>query len=144
VGPDETLLGAPPTARALFHVAFWIPLMICTYLALAPDLPQSLIMQADDALLHGAAFTYLSLALVLLSLGSRFERRMYLRTVLVMLGYGVLLELLQGSIPQRTAELSDLLADCAGIGVGLLLSRLAARAVHRRVCALSGQVGLFR
>ncbi len=109
---------------ALFRTGFWVPLMACTYLALVPEPPEHPVFRLSDVLLHGLAFAYLSLALMLAYPGgaaSRHDPR--LRTFVLMLGYGLFLELVQALVPERSAELKDLLVDVAGILTGLVLAR---------------------
>ena len=118
-------------AATLLLVAFWLPLAICTYLALHPSPPDA-VFRLSDVLLHGFAFTYLTLALAL-----AHQHRHWLLPGLWMLGYGVLIELLQSFETARSAEAGDVLVDLAGIGLGLLaygwmgafLRRLAERVV---------------
>ena len=101
-------------AAWLLLAAFWLPLAVCTYLALHPSPPDA-VFRLSDVLLHGFAFTYLTLALAL-----AHGHRHRLLPGLWMLGYGVLIELLQSFETSRSAEVGDLLVDVAGIGLGLL------------------------
>jgi VanZ family protein len=101
----------------LLGLAFWIPLAVCTYLAFDPSPPQS-VFRISEVVLHGFAFTYLTLALEL-----AHRQRHWLAAALWMLGYGLFIETVQAFEPQRAAEFKDLLVDTAGIGAGLLLSR---------------------
>jgi len=122
----------------LFQLGFWVPLLICTYLALVPEPPDNPVFRLSDIILHAAAFTYLSLALVLAQFGGSLDRgRLYLRTFLFMLGYGVFLELAQSLVPERSPEIKDLLVDLGGIGAGLALAGLLAPTIHRLVQALA-------
>lgn len=129
------------------RLGFWIPLLICTWLALIPEPPDNPVFRMSDEILHGAAFTYLTFAFVLMmtvsaaspaeSAGYGISRRTAIQTLLAMLGYGIFLELAQSLIPQRHAELKDLLVDLAGIGVGLLLAALLAGWAASLLCYLS-------
>ncbi len=122
--------------RALFQVAFWVPLALCTYLALLPELPDSPVFLVSDVTLHSVAFTYLAFALLLAQCTRRLgegetpqwegrpRREHYFSTFGLMLAYGVFIELVQSFVPERSAELKDLLVDLVGILVGLLLGRL--------------------
>lgn len=120
-------------ASFLLQLAFWGPLLFCTYLALVPDPPDNPVFRLGDVVLHGAAFTYLTFALVLVLLrreapaSGPFPGRVSLISAAAMLGYGLLLELAQSFIPERTAELKDVLVDLAGILMGLVLARVLAR-----------------
>ena len=93
---------------------FWLPLGVCTYLALTPSPPDP-VYRISDVVLHWAAFTYLTFALSLAHPTARG-----LVPGVWMLGYGLLLELLQSFEP---AELKDLLVDGLGICAGLLAAR---------------------
>jgi VanZ family protein len=57
-----------------------------------------------------------------------------------MFGYGLFLEVVQGFIPERTAEMKDLMVDVAGITVGLMLAALFARPVAGLVRFLADRV----
>ncbi len=141
MGVDGTL---PPgrsvtVARVALQVAFWVPLAICTWLALIPEPPDNPIFRLSDVILHSAAFTYLSLALVLARLhGNRTPS--YLSTAVFMICYGVLIEVVQGFIPERSSELKDLLVDSVGIALGLLLARWLARPVYDGMLRLSARL----
>ncbi|MDZ7668496.1 MAG: VanZ family protein [Gammaproteobacteria bacterium] len=100
-------------ARVSLHLAFWVPLAACTYLALTPS-PPTAVFRVSDIILHAFAFTYLTFALGLAMRAPRLGL-----VGLVMLGYGAFIELAQSLEPARHAELKDLLVDAAGIAVGL-------------------------
>ncbi len=123
-------------AATLLLVAFWLPLAICTYLALHPSPPDA-VFRLSDVLLHGFAFTYLTLAL-----GLAHQHRHWLLPGLWMLGYGVLIELLQSFEAARSAEAGDVLVDIVGIGLGLLahgwMGAFLRRSVERVVSAVIG------
>ena len=140
------------TVRVLCQVAFWAPLALCTYLALVPEPPDNPVFRLSDVILHAAAFTYLSFALLLaqsarpvprnaaLAGNERPRGELYFSTFGLMLAYGVFLELVQAFVPERSAELKDLFVDAIGIAVGLLLARFLAvpllRAAQRIVAWL--------
>ena len=104
--------------RALRRVGFWLPLIICTWLALADELPKSA-PKVSDVPLHLFAFVYLSAALSFAHL-----RVQWWWVALLMMGYGGMIELIQSWLPHRDAEWKDFLVDLVGIGVGLLSYRL--------------------
>ena len=116
----------------LFQSAFWIPLGATTYLALTAVLPEHPIFELSDVILHGAAFSYLTAALVLAQQREDVpsRARIYLVTFVFMTAYGVFLELAQSQIPERTADLGDLFVDALGIGVGLGVAAVSAEPVH--------------
>jgi VanZ family protein len=106
---------ADTAARASLQIAFWIPLAICTWLALTPSPPDA-ISRFSDVLLHAFAFTYLTFALGLAWPGLR------LRWVAGwMLAFGVGIEIAQSFEAARVASLKDVVVDAAGIAAGLLL-----------------------
>jgi VanZ family protein len=94
---------------------FWIPLAICTWLALTPSPPEA-VGHFSDVSLHAFAFTYLTFALGLAL------PRLRLRWIATwMLAYGIGIEVAQSFEPARVASLKDVLVDAAGIAIGLLL-----------------------
>jgi VanZ family protein len=108
---------ADVATRASLQAAFWIPLGICTWLALTPAPPDA-IENVSDVALHAFAFTYLAFALGLAM------PRLRLRWIAVALfGYGAGLEVLQGLGSARVASFQDLVVDVLGITLGLLLLR---------------------
>ena len=110
-------------ARALLILAFWLPWVLCTYLAFTPGPPEAL-FRVSDILLHGFAFSYLTFAL-----GLAHRRKDRLWAAAWMVAYGAAIELVQYFELGRSAELKDLLVDVAGIGVGAVALQLfAARA----------------
>lgn len=126
--------------RLLFGAGFWIPLAVCTYLALVPDPPDLPVFRLGDVVLHAAAFSYLTLALTLMRHGRDRPGRIYVGAFVGMLGYGIFLEVVQSMIPERSAELKDLLVDLVGIGFGLVLAHLAARPVFETASRLLARV----
>ncbi len=129
------------------RVGFWFPLLVCTYLALVPEPPDNPVFRTSDVILHAAAFTYLTFALVLTGTTRTvsgqdvpFNRGIAIKAFLVMLGYGVLLELVQSFIPERSAELKDLAVDGLGIAAGLLLASALARPVASLLHLLIGRL----
>lgn len=113
-------MSGQPRAVRCWRIAFVLLFCLVTYLALAPAPPQA----ADfgwDKLNHAAAFGVMGFAA---SLG--FGRSAL--AALALLLYGALIEAVQGFIPTRSAEWADLLADGAGIALGVLLAS-AARAI---------------
>ena len=78
--------------------------------------------------LHGVAFSYLTLAL-----GLAYNGRGWVRTAAWMIAYGVTIELVQSFEPERSAELKDLLVDLIGIGVGVVVLRLIGAQIENLV-----------
>jgi VanZ family protein len=106
----------------LRYRSFWILGGVClalviTYLSLAPgdQLPE---VRLWDKFEHVLAYVALAMWF-----GGITVRRGHLWVALALIGYGVLIELLQGWMGLgRQAELYDLGADAAGIIAGLLLA----------------------
>ena len=122
-----------------FRLAFFLPLLVCTWLALVPEPPDP-VFRLGDVILHGAAFAYLTMAFVLMMMARAepvLDRRLVGTAALAMFGYGVFLAAVQSFIPERTAEIKDLGVDLLGIGVGLLIAALLARPLIQFVRFLS-------
>jgi VanZ family protein len=126
--------------RRLFQAGFWIPLIICTYLALVPEPPEHPVFRLSDVILHAGAFTYLTFALVLAGYPGESRGRLAVRSSILMLGYGVFLELAQMLVPERSAEVKDLIVDLAGIGIGLGLAWVIAAPVHDTASRLLSRI----
>jgi VanZ family protein len=109
---------AERAAGRCLHAGFWIPLAVCTWLALTPS-PLQPSFKVSDVVLHALAFSYLTFAL---GLAYPALRRLELAAWLI--GYGLFIEAVQSFERARSAELKDLLVDAAGIGIGLLLLTL--------------------
>jgi VanZ family protein len=121
---------AERAARRCLHAGFWIPLAVCTWLALTPSPPQPT-FRVSDVVLHALAFSYLTFAL---GLAYPNARRLTLAGWLI--GYGLFIEVVQSFESTRSAELKDLLVDGVGIGVGLLLLKLLGDWSRRTVRSL--------
>ena len=74
-----------------------------------------------DKWAHALAFAFLTVWFAGL-----YPRKAYWRIAIGMAAYGVLIELCQGLISHRTAELPDLGADVIGIAAGLSFALLGA------------------
>lgn len=109
-------------ARSLFAIA----LIGVTVLAVVPQ--ESVIVTSGwDKANHLLAFFVL---LALLDIA--YPELHFLRQkILLLIGYGILLELLQGMIAGRDASLLDVLADCVGLAVYATIRPLLLPALHR-------------
>ena len=123
-------------AVLIWRLGFYIPLVVCTYLALVPEPPDNPVFRLSDVILHGAAFSYLTFAFVLMDRGPGFNLALAIRASLAMLAYGLFLELAQSLVPERSAELKDLGVDLLGIAAGLLLAAMLARPLKKLLAVL--------
>ena len=73
-----------------------------------------------DKWMHGLAFAMLAIWFT-----GQYARSSYVRIAIMLLTYGLLIEVVQSFVPYRSAEFADLAADAAGIGIGLLIAALA-------------------
>ncbi|QNL20029.1 VanZ family protein [Hyphobacterium sp. CCMP332] len=113
--------GADPRKRQALRQAakgmFWLAFTAITVLALLPGPAAPPRLLGTDKLEHAAAFLVLTL---LAGFGWRALPLWFI--TLAMITYGLLIELIQGSpILQRTMSFADVLADLAGIALGLTL-----------------------
>jgi VanZ family protein len=116
------------TSDWLLKAAFWLPLLFCTWMALAPQPPKIPVFKVTDVVLHAFAFSFLSFALIF-----AYPKRSMLQAFIVLLGYGAFIELVQSQQVERTAEWKDLGVDALGIFLGLILARYFAAPVRSRV-----------
>lgn len=119
----------------LLKAAFWLPLLFCTWMALAPQPPKIPVLDLTDTVLHALAFSYLTFALML-----AYADRSALQTFFALLGYGIVIELVQSQQIERTAEWKDLGVDIAGIAIGLILARCMAAPIRNFVERLTSRV----
>jgi len=93
---------------------FWSALGVITFLALMPwsrELPQP--FQLSDKLNHFAAFIVLSWLM-----HCAYPRLRYLMIVVVLVGYGALIEGVQYFLPWRSADWRDLAIDALATTLG--------------------------
>lgn len=98
----------------LYRLLFLAALLSISTLAFLPDynaLPP--IVSVSDLLNHAAAFIFLSV-LYTLAYPHSFQR-----IALTLLGYGLLIELVQAFLPTRFASIEDVVADAAGVIAGI-------------------------
>lgn len=82
------------------------------------DLPRSLLFAADKWL-HGLSF-----AMLAIWFSGQYARSSYWRIALGLFFFGLFVELCQRAVSYRTAEFADLVADVAGVLVGLAIAAL--------------------
>jgi VanZ family protein len=71
----------------------------------------------SDKWLHGITFTALALWF-----SGQYARHSYWRLITGLIAFGLLIEVTQRMVSYRTAELTDLLADLLGIGLGMVIA----------------------
>ena len=130
------MTGAQLTASRIFRGCFWISIVVCTWLALTPSPPRLLVFRLGDVVLHAAAFSFLSVALLL-----AYQHRRYWHVFLWMVSYGVLIEFVQSFEAERTAELKDLGVDVAGTSVGLLVGSYVVAPIRKAVEGIVSKAG---
>lgn len=81
-----------------------------------PDDSQSW-LTISDKWLHGITFAVLALWF-----SGQYARSSYWRIVVGLLAFGLLIELCQRALSYRTAEVGDMLANTAGMTVGMLVA----------------------
>lgn len=123
--------------RALFGL-WWLGWLVVVGLSLRPG-PPPLPFDLSDKLLHFVGYALMSAA----AAGFCHEPRRLAGWALLTIALGGAIELVQGLVPWRDAELADLAADATGAGVGLLAGlawltlviRPLARGAARRLAA---------
>ena len=103
----------------LIHARLWFGIVyaLLALVALLSLLPAPDALAGSDKLLHFLAYAGLSGLFSLLVC----EARSLWWVALGLIGYGVLIELLQGLTGYRQMELYDMLANSAGVLAGMLL-----------------------
>lgn len=100
----------------LMRLAFWPLLVAITAAALLPQGPP-MPFEVSDVVLHAGAFATLTAVLG----RAYYEPGRWRWPVRWMVLYGLALELVQSFIPDRSAEVKDLIVDAVGIAAGVAL-----------------------
>lgn len=109
-------IATAPEQRRLWRMLFAALLVVITWLALVPDPPRALTTGWDKSN-HLLAFGSLAFA----GVWALWQRpRQWIWLALALLAYGVGIEIAQHFLPPREADAMDVLADSAGIALGLL------------------------
>ena len=93
-----------------FRVLLVIALVVCTYLATTRR-HFTLVEHFSDKIRHALAFSTLALLADFSFPQSRFQAG----KIAGLLGYGMLIEVIQYFLPYRSAEVLDVVADAAGL-----------------------------
>jgi len=102
-----------------FRTLFFIALISISILAILPDynaLPP--IVSVSDLLNHAAAFSVLS---ILYTLAYSHTQK---QIAVALISYGVMIEAVQAFLPTRDASIEDIIADSAGILIGLTITKI--------------------
>ncbi len=122
-------MGLNRPVKQAARAGLWLSLLAITYLALTPQ-PDPPGLGWDKAN-HVAAFLVLAL---LADLG--WPGRVALpRRLILLLAYGLVLELVQSLLPHREGSALDLLADAVGLGFYVAGRALLLRAWRARVAS---------
>lgn len=108
-----------PWRWQLAGIALLVLVMIA---ALVPKLPFHELMsqfRISDKVMHIAAFSFLAVWF-----SGQYARTSYWRIAAGLLAFGILIELIQGTISYRTSEWMDLVGDAVGIAAGLAIGLL--------------------
>lgn len=101
--------------RSIFRVLFWLALVVSYVAAVVPQDMAPTLGSMSDKGHHVLAFVVLSL---LLRLGYQID---YWYALLLLLGYGVFIEVSQLYTINRSAEQADVVADLIGSFIGVTL-----------------------
>ncbi len=121
-----------PSLPQLFHAAQWrrpwrlllcLLFLIVSYAALSPG-SQAPSLGVSDKLDHLLAFAALGVAFVLSMKAGALRSA---AATVGLLGYGVLIEILQTQVPGRHADAMDVAVDAIGIAAGLAIAAASRR-----------------
>ncbi len=122
INPDINLSGTIQVETALRYKNMWrviayLIILVIIVLSLIPDPDKITPFSASDKLLHTLAY---AVSMLWFGLCFKREKLFIIATGLILLG--IILEVIQGQTGYRTMSLYDIIANCAGVLVGLLLS----------------------
>lgn len=113
---EETPLMPSLHYRRFWQAGSWLALIAVTVLSLMPSPPQPPVLAWDKAQ-HAIAYAVLGWSFL-----QAWEGRHPLRWSVFLLAVGVAIEVLQGLSGERMFEWADMLADGAGIALGVVLA----------------------
>ena len=114
-----------------WQLAGFLLLIFVMIAAMVPEMPfENLVLQfkISDKVLHIVAFTILAVWF-----SGQYEKRSYWRIAMGLIAFGILIELIQGTVSYRRSEWLDLVGDASGIVIGLLIAFLGIGGWSRRV-----------
>ena len=113
-----------------WQLAGFLLLILVLSAAMVPKMPfDNLVLQfkISDKVLHIVAFTILAAWF-----SGQYEKRSYWRIAMGLIAFGVLIELVQGTVSYRRSEWLDLVGDAVGIVIGLVIALLGIGGWSRR------------
>lgn len=108
-------------------VVWFVSLAIVTCFSLLPGSPEPPPLPHLDKVQHFLAYGWLAFV------QGCFLRSRFFAMAGFLVGWGVMLELLQGCIPHRFMSVADVVANSAGVLGGLILARYMVRRTGRSV-----------
>lgn len=119
---DTGLSCTKPVERALRLKNIWrsiayLIVLVIIMLSLIPDPEDMTPFSASDKLLHTLAY---AVSMIWFGLCFKRERLFSIGAALVLLG--IILEVIQGQTGYRSMSLYDIVANCVGVLIGLMLS----------------------
>jgi VanZ family protein len=113
--------------KPLGILQFWLFLLFCSYMSLTPA-PPSAVLTVSDKLLHAVGYLALYLSCTLAyPLAAHLLPRLC-----SLLGYSILIEILQHFIPNRGFSLLDILANAVGLLLGVGVAQIFKRCLPAR------------
>ena len=114
-----------------WQLAGFLLLILVMIAAMVPKMPfDNLVLQFNisDKVMHIVAFTFLAVWF-----SGQYEKRSYWRIAMGLIAFGVLIELVQGTVSYRRSEWLDLVGDASGIVIGLVIAFIGIGGWSRRV-----------
>ncbi len=114
-----------------WQLAGFLLLIFVMIAAMVPKMPfENLVLQfkISDKVLHIVAFTILAVWF-----SGQYEKRSYWRIAMGLIAFGILIELVQGTVSYRRSEWLDLVGDASGIVIGLVIAFIGIGGWSRRV-----------
>ena len=122
LNPDINLSGTIPEEGELRYKNIWrslayLIILVIIVLSLIPDPDKITPFSASDKLMHTLAY-----AVSMLWFGFCFKREKLYAIGSGLILLGITLEIVQGQTGYRTMSFYDIVANCAGVLIGLVLS----------------------
>ena len=114
-----------------WQVAGFLLLILVMIAAMVPKLPfddLAMHFKITDKVMHIVAFTFLAVWF-----SGQYEKRSYWRIAMGLIAFGVLIELIQGTVSYRRSEWLDLVGNASGIVIGLIIAFIGIGGWSRRV-----------